>query len=103
MTRLLACDGAGNAGFLRRGQLLDGCAALKDIRVHIVHGRCDFVCQPQAAFRLAEALKKAGNEAVHLEFVAGAGHSDTEPGNTDAMVRATNELRGFLCSSVEGL
>lgn len=48
-----------NAGFVRRGKLLDECAVLKDIPVHIVHGRCDFVCQPQAAFRLSEALKKA--------------------------------------------
>ena len=85
-----------NAGFLRRGELLDGCAALKDIRIHIVHGRCDFVCQPGSAFRLAQALQKAGNEAVNLEFVAGAGHSDTEPGNTDAMVRAADELKVFL-------
>jgi len=85
-----------NAGFLRRGQLLDGCAVLRDIRVHIVHGRCDYVCQPQAAFRLAEALKKAGNESVNLEFVAGAGHSDTEPGNTDALVRAADKLKELL-------
>lgn len=85
-----------NGGFVRRGELLDKCAVLKDIPVHIVHGRCDFVCQPQAAYRLAEALKKAGNDKVNLEFVAGAGHSDTEPGNTDAMVRATNNLKAIL-------
>ena len=85
-----------NAGFLRRGKLLDECAILKDTPVFIVHGRCDFVCQPQAAYRLAEALKKAGNERVFLEFVAGAGHSDSEPGITDAMVRATKEIQKIV-------
>ena len=85
-----------NAGFLRRGQLLDGVAAIKHMQVYIVHGRCDFVCQPQAAFRLAEALNKVGCAKVNLEFVAGAGHSDSESGNVDAMVRATNTLKDFL-------
>jgi proline iminopeptidase len=60
-----------NAGFMRRGELLDGAHKLKDIRVHIVHGRCDFVCQPQAAFGLAETLTAAGCDTVNLEFVAG--------------------------------
>ena len=30
---------------------------------HVVAGRCDFVCQPQAAYRLAEALKKVSTKA----------------------------------------
>lgn len=28
-----------NGGFVRRGELLDKCAVLKDIPVHIVHGQ----------------------------------------------------------------
>ena len=38
-----------NGGFMRRGQLLDGCTVLKDydIKVRITHGRADYVCQPQ--------------------------------------------------------
>mmetsp|Transcript_43708 Transcript_43708/g.88418 ORF Transcript_43708/g.88418 Transcript_43708/m.88418 type:complete len:387 (+) Transcript_43708:58-1218(+) len=86
-----------NAGFLRRGQLLDGVAtmAAHGHRVAIAHGRADYVCQPQAAWRLTKALREAGAE-VDLEFVSGAGHSDTEPGLADAMVRATDKFKGFL-------
>eukprot|EP00937_MAST-01D_sp_MAST-1D-sp2_P004383 g4383.t1 len=87
-----------NAGFMRRGQLLDGVGGMVEHghRVSIAHGRCDFVCQPQAAYRLAEALQAAGSEPVQLEFVAGAGHSDSEPGLVDAMVRATDNFRTVL-------
>ena len=38
---------------------------------------------------------RAGGE-VELEFVAGAGHSDTEPGLVDAMVRATDRFKEGL-------
>ena len=48
-------------------------------------------CQPQAAYRLASTLEGLGID-VTLEFVAGAGHSDSEPGLVDAMVRATDSL-----------
>jgi len=81
-----------NAGFLRRGQLLDGVDLIKHLKVAICHGRGDYVCQPQAAWRLAQALRKVGCKYVDLEFVSGAGHSDTEPGLVDAMVRASDKL-----------
>ena len=89
-----------NAGFMKRGQLLDNvhCMADHKHRVSIVHGRADYVCQPQAAWRLVKALKKAGcsDDYVELEFVSGAGHSDSEPGLADAMVRATDRFRDLL-------
>jgi proline iminopeptidase len=86
-----------NAGFMRRGQLLDGVGAMAAYghKVSIVHGRGDYVCQPQAAWRLTKALRALGAE-VDLEFVSGAGHSDTEPGLADAMVRATDAFREKL-------
>mmetsp|Transcript_19284 Transcript_19284/g.41937 ORF Transcript_19284/g.41937 Transcript_19284/m.41937 type:complete len:396 (-) Transcript_19284:405-1592(-) len=85
-----------NAGFLRRGQLLNNASKLSHLRVEICHGRADYVCQPQAAFRLTRALRKAGCDSVNCEFVSGAGHSDTEPGLVDAMVRASDKLAGAL-------
>jgi len=87
-----------NAGFMKRGQLLDNvaCMAEHKHRVSIAHGRGDYVCQPQAAWRLTKALKKAGCDDVQLEFVSGAGHSDSEPGLVDAMVRATDRFRDLL-------
>ena len=83
---------------MRRGQLLDGCGVMKDMKVMITHGRCDYVCQPQAAYALAEALRAAGlpEELLTLEFVAGAGHSDSEPGLVDALVRATDAMRQHI-------
>jgi len=81
-----------NAGFLRRGQLLDCVGTIKHLKVAICHGRGDYVCQPQAAWRLAQALRKAGCTYVDLEYVSGAGHSDSEPGLVDAMVRASDKL-----------
>ena len=83
-----------NAGFMVRGQLLDGVSAhaAHGHRLAIAHGRADYVCQPQAAWRLAQALRAHGVE-VELEMVAGAGHSDSEPGLVDAMVRATDRFK----------
>ena len=69
-----------HGGFMRRGQLLDEAAAIKDHRIHIVHGRNDAVCLPRAAARLYDALRAAGaGENVTLEFIEAAGHSDSEP------------------------
>ena len=108
-----------NAGFLRPQQLLSGAQAMvhHGHRVSIVHGRADYVCQPHAAYRLSLALEEAGavsivagtDEAgeqcakeegatVELEFIAGAGHSDSEPGIADALIRVTDKLRPFLLS-----
>ena len=83
-----------NGGFMRRGQLLDNidAHARHGHKVAIAHGRADYVCQPQAAYRLAKALRAVGVE-TDLEFVAGAGHSDSEPGLVDAMVRASDKFR----------
>ena len=87
-----------NGGFVKRGQLLDNVSvhAAHKHRFAIAHGRGDYVCQPQAAWRLSEALRSAGCEDVELEFVAGAGHSDSEPGLVDAMVRATDKFKAVL-------
>jgi len=81
-----------NSGFLRRGQLIDSVDRIKHLKVAICHGRGDYVCQPQAAWRLHQALKKVGCSYVDLEFVSGAGHSDSEQGLVDAMVRASDKL-----------
>ena len=83
-----------NNGFLRRGQLLDDVDKIAHVPTTIVHGRCDFVCRPVAAWRLARALRVSrAADDVALEIVDGAGHSDTEPGIVDALVRATDALR----------
>jgi len=86
-----------NNGFLRRGQLLDNAYKMIEVNlpVKIVHGRCDFVCRPNAAWLLKNALDPDSSRGgdVTCEFVNGAGHSDSEPGIIDALVRATDLFR----------
>ena len=52
--------------------------------------------QPKAAYLLSQALKKGGAKSVNLEIVAGAGHSDSEPGLQCALVQATDRLRDLV-------
>jgi len=85
-----------NNGFMHRGQLLDNVDKISHLKVAICHGRADYVCQPQAAWRLYKALQKEGCKDVNLEIVAGAGHSDSEPGLVDAMVRASDKFAAEL-------
>ena len=62
------------------------------MEIRIVHGRSDHVCLPKAAWRLAEGLDAVG-VPYELNFVAGAGHSDSEPGIAAALREATDALR----------
>ena len=82
-----------HGGFMRRGQLLDEVAAIKNHRIHMVHGRNDAVCLPRAAARLYDALQAAGaGNNVTLEFIEAAGHSDSEPRIAAALRQAADAL-----------
>ena len=82
-----------HGGFIRRGKLLDEVAAIKDHRIHIVHGRNDAVCLPRAAARLRSALLGVGaGDNVTLAFIEAAGHSDAEPPISRALSAATSFL-----------
>ena len=65
---------------------------LRGMAIHIVHGRSDHVCIPKAAWRLVKGLEAVGLSCT-LDFVAGAGHSDSEPGIAAALRGATDALR----------
>ena len=67
-------------------------AKLAGMDIHIVHGRSDHVCIPKAAWRLVQGLEAVGKTS-HLNFVAGAGHSDSEPAIAQALREATDALR----------
>jgi len=73
--------------FLSENQILARAGRLRDIPGVIVHGRYDVVCPLEQAW----ALHRAWPEA-HLDVIADAGHSATEPGTVDALVRATGEF-----------
>src|SRR5246500_2468599 len=88
-----------NGGFLGAGgeanrdnnYILDHIARLRDIPVHVVHGRYDRVCHLYQAETLARALRDAGNNAVTYSITT-AGHSSLEP-ETDTRLRTImNEL-----------
>jgi len=83
-------------GMMTRGQLLANVGNLANLEtVKISHGRADYVCQPRSAYRLAEALE-AKKVDVALDFVAAAGHSDTEPGLVDSMIKHSDAIRDLL-------
>jgi proline iminopeptidase len=60
---------------------------IRHIPAAIVHGRQDIVCRPRAAWELHKRLPHSS-----LEFIFDAGHSDSEPGIVDALVRATDRF-----------
>nr|WP_225937764.1 prolyl aminopeptidase [Myxococcus sp. RHSTA-1-4] len=78
-----------NRGFLRSDtQLLDDVHRIRHLPCVIVQGRYDVVCPPESAW----ALHKAWPEADFI-IVPDAGHSANEPGNTAALVEATDRFR----------
>ena len=74
-----------NNSFLEPDQILAHADRLKGIPGVIVHGRYDVVCPVEQAFALHQAWPES-----QLEVIADAGHSATEPGIVDALVRATD-------------
>jgi proline iminopeptidase len=79
-----------NRGWLEEGQLLKGAEKLRGIPGVIVQGRHDTCTPPVAAWRLKQAWPE-----VELNLVPDAGHLFSEPGNLDALVRATDKFAGL--------
>jgi proline iminopeptidase len=80
-----------NHGWLEPGQLLRGAAEkLRGIPGVIVQGRHDSCTPPVAAWRLKQAWPE-----VELNIIPDAGHLFSEPGNLDALVRATDRFAGI--------
>jgi proline iminopeptidase len=73
-----------NDCFLEDNQLLRDADRLRGIPVTIVQGRYDAVCPADNAWELHEAWPDS-----ELRLVPEAGHAASEPGNVDALVRAT--------------
>lgn len=73
--------------FLEADQILSNAHRLVDIPAIIVHGRYDIVCPAENAW----ALHRAWPQAT-LNLIAEAGHSASEPGITDALIKATMTL-----------
>ncbi|MYM63512.1 prolyl aminopeptidase [Pseudomaricurvus sp. HS19] len=73
--------------FLGDNQILDRASLLEGIPGTIVHGRYDMVCPLDNA----QALHQVWHDS-ELHIVRDAGHAASEPGITDALVRATRSM-----------
>lgn len=73
-----------NGCFLEEGQLLRDAGRIAHIPTFIVNGRYDVICPPATAHALAAKL-----DTVRLELTT-AGHSQSEPENTAALVRGVH-------------
>lgn len=80
-----------NKAFIEPNQIINNAHLLKDIPGTIIHGRYDMVCPVNQAIALSQAWPSA-----KLDIIADAGHSSSERGTTDALVRATNRLAYHL-------
>ncbi len=80
-----------NHTFLKPDQLLRDAGRLAAIPGVIVHGRYDMVCPLESAWDLHRAWPGA-----ELKIIADAGHSASEPGIVDALIRATRDMHGRL-------
>lgn len=77
-----------NGGFFEvEDQLLRDIDRIRRIPTVIVHGRYDVVCPIQNAWDLHKAWPES-----ELIVVGDAGHSAFEPGNADALIRATDRF-----------
>lgn len=78
-----------NNGFLPEdGWILKNRARIQHISADIIQGRYDMVCPPVSAWKLAEGWSMA-----KLQMVGMAGHALSEPGISEALVKATDRLR----------
>ncbi len=78
-----------NRGFFERdAQLLEDASRLRHVPGVIIQGRYDVVTPPVTAWELHRAWPEA-----QFVMVPDAGHTATEPGIADALVRATDQFR----------
>ncbi len=76
-----------NACFLQENQIIANLSRITDIPAIIVHGRHDMVCPLTQAWALNSEWRKAA-----LQIIENAGHAATEPGITEALVEAADEM-----------
>jgi proline iminopeptidase len=77
--------------FLEENQILRNIDQLQDIPATLVQGRYDIICPMQSAWDLHFAWPMS-----ELHIIPDAGHSATEPGIVDALVKATRNMLNRL-------
>lgn len=76
-----------NRYFMKPGHILGNIGVLKGIPVTLINGRYDMASPPRAAYQVHQALPDS-----KLIIVPAAGHSESEPGITAAIVKAAAEF-----------
>ena len=76
-----------NNAFLQENQILRDADKLKDIPGTIVQGRYDLICPLESAWELHQAW-----HGSDLYIIGDAGHSATEVGIVNALVKATRKM-----------
>ena len=74
-------------GFIEENQILNNISKIAAIPAKIIHGRYDIICPIESAIALHDKWPNS-----ELYIVRDAGHSASEPGIVDALIRATQEL-----------
>ena len=78
-------------GFVEENHILKNVSSISSIPGRIIHGRYDIVCPLDNAHSLH---KLWGNSELHI--VRDAGHSASEPGSIDALLRAVQDIASEL-------
>lgn len=76
-----------NKGFVSENQILRNMVPIQNIPAVLVHGRYDMVCPLDNATELHKHWPTS-----ELQIVRESGHSASEPGTIDALVRATQAM-----------
>jgi proline iminopeptidase len=76
-----------NNGFVSENQILRNMVPIQNIPAVLVHGRYDMVCPLDNATELHKHWPTS-----ELQIVRESGHSASEPGTIDALVRATQAM-----------
>lgn len=72
--------------------LIEQVGAIRKIPGIIIQGRYDMICPMEAAWDLHKAWPEA-----ELEIIKDAGHAASEPGITDALIRASEAIAKLIC------
>lgn len=88
---LLNCHYFLSNSFIYEHEIISEIDRISDIPGYIIHGRYDMVCKVEGAFELSRAWSNG-----KLEIIPEAGHSCTEQGIADALIRASDEMAEFL-------
>lgn len=87
----IECHYFANRGFFERdGWLIEQAAGLHGLPVTMIHGQYDVVTPLDTAWLLKQQMPWA-----ELLIIPDAGHTGTEPGIADAMVRTTDHYAGL--------